>query len=95
MLASGTLSPMPSLPLQPHRDRLGEAINLRLQDLRWTTFRAAVAFVKRSGVIHIADSLRAFAQRGHIRMTVGVAMGGTSVEGLASLLECVGDRGSR
>ena len=34
-------------------------------------------------------------RRGHIRMTVGVAMGGTSVEGLASLLECVGDRGSR
>ena len=93
MLASGTLSPMPSLLLQPHRDRLGEVLNFRLQDPRWTTFRAAVAFVKRSGVIHIADSLRAFAQRGHIRMTVGVSMGGTSVEGLASLIECVGARG--
>ena len=92
MLAFGTLSPVASLLLQPHRARLGDVLNLRLQDPRWTTFRAAVAFVKRSGVIHIADSLRAFAQRGHIRMTVGVSMGGTSVEGLASLIECVGDR---
>ena len=93
MLASGTLSPVASLLLQPHRNRLGEVLNLCLQDPRWTTFRAAVAFVKRSGVIQIAGSLRAFAQRGHIRMTVGVDMGGTSVEGLASLLECLGGRG--
>ena len=84
---------MPSLLLQPHGNRLGDALNLRLQDPRWTTFRAAVAFVKRTGVIHISDNLRAFAQRGHIRMTVGVSMRGTSVEGLESLLECLDGRG--
>ena len=84
---------MPSLLLQPHGNRLGDALNLRLQDPRWTTFRAAVAFVKRTGVNHISDNLRAFAPRGRIRMTVGVSMGGTSVEGLESLLECLDGRG--
>ena len=58
MLASGTLSPVASLLLQPHRDRLGDVLNLRLQDPRWTTFRAAVAFVKRSGVIQIGVGAR-------------------------------------
>ena len=43
--------------------------------------------------MHIADSLRMFARRGHVRMTVGVSMGGTSVEGLESLLECLDGRG--
>ena len=84
---------MPSLLLQPHPNRLGDVLNLRLQNPRWTTFRAAVAFVKRSGINRIADSLRAFAQCGHIRMAVGVDVRGTSVEGLASLLDCVGDGG--
>ena len=84
---------MPSLLLQPHRNRLGDVLNLRLQDPVWTTFRAAVAFVKRSGVDRIADSLRPFARRGHVRMTVGVDVHGTSVEGLASLLDCLGGHG--
>ena len=73
---------MPRLLSQPHGDRLGDLLNRRLQDDQWTRFRAAVAFVKRSGVRHIADSLRAFARHGQITMTVGVSMGGTSVEGL-------------
>ena len=81
------------LILQPHHNRLGNVLNLGLQDPRWTTFRAAVAFVKRSGIKHIADSLRAFSRRGHIRMAVGVDVRGTSVEGLTALLECVGGRG--
>ena len=84
---------MPRLLSQPHGDRLGDLLIRRLQDPQWTTFQSAVAFVKRSGVIHIADSLQAFAQRGHVRMVVGVSMGGTSVEGLESLLECLDGRG--
>ena len=90
------LDPMPSLLLQPHHSRLGDVLNLRLQDpvwTVWTTFRAAVAFVKRSGVDRIAESLRAFARRGHVRMTFGVDVHGTSVEGSASLLDCLGDHG--
>ncbi len=84
---------MPRLLSQPHGDRLGDLLIRRLQDPQWTIFRSAVAFVKRSGIIHIADSLQAFAQRGHITMAVGVSMGGTSVEGLESLLECLDGRG--
>ena len=84
---------MPVLLSQPHGNHLGDLLNRRLQDPQWTTFRSAVAFVKRSGVMHIADSLRTFARRGRVRMTVGVSMGGTSVEGLQSLLECLDGRG--
>ena len=85
--------PVPSLLLQPHRDRLGDLLNHRLQDRVWTTFRAAVAFVKRSGVDRIAASLGAFARRGHVRMTLGIDVHGTSVEGLESLLNCLGGQG--
>ncbi len=84
---------MPFLLSQPHYHRLGDVLNRGLRDRTWTTFRAAVAFVKRSGIKGIADSLRVFAQRGHIRIAVGVDVHGTSVEGLESLLDCVGDRG--
>ena len=88
-----TLNAMPSLLFQPYGNRLGNVLNLRLQDPQWTTFRAAVAFLKRSGLRHIADSLGAFARRGDVKITVGVSMGGTSVEGLESLLECLDGRG--
>lgn len=84
---------MPRLLSQPHGDSLGDLLNRRLREPQWTTFRSAVAFVKRSGVIHIADGLRAFARHGRVRMTVGVSMGGTSIEGLESLLDCIGGRG--
>lgn len=84
---------MPRLLSQPHGDRLGDLLNRRLREPQWTTFRSAVAFVKRSGVIHIADGLRAFARRGRVRITVGVSMGGTSVEGLESLLDCIDGQG--
>ena len=63
MLASGTLSPVASLLLQPHRDRLGDVLNLRLQDPRWTTFRAAVAFVKRGVGARMRAGLRASHRR--------------------------------
>ena len=84
---------MSLLILQPYGDRLGDLLNSRLQDPQWTVFRSAVAFVKRSGVVHIADNLRTFARRGRVLMTVGVSMGGTSIEGLTSLLECLNDHG--
>ena len=85
---------MPRLLLQPHGARLGDLLNQRLQEPEWTTFQAAVAFVKRSGVVHIADNLRTFVRRGHVKITVGVSMGGTSFEGLTSLLECLDPRRS-
>lgn len=84
---------MPRLLLQPHGERLGDLLNRRLQDPGWTTFRSAVAFVKHSGVIHVAGNLQTFARRGRVKMAVGVSMRGTSVEGLESLLECLDGHG--
>ncbi len=58
-------------------------------------FDAAVAFVKRSGIQHVADSIREFAgQGGGIRIVVGIDQHGTSAEGLSDLLEAVGDHGT-
>lgn len=73
--------------------RLGDLLKQLLTDERWSHFTAAVAFVKRSGVRHIADALRAFAERGTVKMLIGVDLGGTSREGLADLLACVRERG--
>lgn len=59
------------------------------------TFRAAVAFVKRSGVQHIQTELQQFVQRGGLaRVIVGIDQLGSSREGLAGLLNAVGESGS-
>jgi HKD family nuclease len=73
---------------QPFADvRLGEFLLSHLADPQWTAFRAAVAFVKRSGTQHIRQSLRDFSARARARISVGVDLYGTSREGLADLLE--------
>lgn len=59
----------------------------------WTQFRAAVAFVKRSGTRHIATALAAFAQTGHVQIIAGVDHRGTSAEGLRDLLDAVSPKG--
>ena len=59
----------------------------------WTHFRAAVAFVKRSGVRHIATALAAFAQTGHVQIIAGVDHRGTSADGLRDLLDAVSPTG--
>lgn len=79
---------------QPHGQRLGDLLTARLRDPSWTHFRAAVAFVKRSGVKHMVADLRSFAASGHVKMAVGVDLGGTSVEGLTALLDALEGRGS-
>lgn len=76
--------------VQPHSDlRLGEYLISQLSDQRWTDFRAAVAFAKRSGTQHLAPSLRAFDQRGSVRISVGIDLQGTSREGLEDLIQSV------
>ena len=58
------------------------------------SFEAAVAFVKRSGVQCIADELRDFVNKGwRLRMTVGVDLYGTSIEGLSDLLVALNGQG--
>ena len=59
----------------------------------WSQFRAAVAFVKRSGAKHISDRLAAFAKTAHVEIIVGVDHQGTSYEGLEALLAAVSSNG--
>jgi hypothetical protein len=69
--------------------RLGDFINAHLSDPQWTLFRAAIAFVKRSGTQHIRHNLQEFANRAAVRMTVGIDLFGTSREALEDLLHSV------
>ena len=44
-------------------ERLGSYLQEHLADPRWTVFRAAIAFVKRSGTKYIHQSLLEFSNR--------------------------------
>lgn len=73
---------------QPFADvRLGDFLQEHFADPQWTVFRAAVAFVKRSGTQHIRLPLMSFSARAQVIMSVGVDFFGTSREGLTHLLE--------
>ena len=67
--------------------RLGEFLLSHLADPQWTDFRAAVAFVKRSGTQYIRQPLSEFSARADVRMSAGIDLYGTSKEGLNDLLE--------
>lgn len=85
------------LILQPWSGRtIGDTLQLALRGDFGTfvRFDAAIAFVKRSGVQHIASDLRDFVSRqGRVRLVVGIDQNGTSIEGLSDLLEAVGGQG--
>ena len=66
--------------------RLGEFLLAHLSDPQWTEFRAAIAFVKRSGTQFISPALREFSARADVRISAGVDLFGTSREGLSDLL---------
>jgi hypothetical protein len=68
---------------------LGELLQGELSDPRWTTVRAAVAFVKYSGVRHLVAALAAAADRGSIQLAVGIDHQGSSVEGLTALMKAL------
>ena len=75
--------------------RLGDLLASRLsRQPPWSKFTAAVAFVKRSGVRHLAPHIRGYvALGGQVCFIVGIDHRGTSIEGLNSLLEAVGPGG--
>jgi HKD family nuclease len=74
--------------------RLGDFLNKAFADPQWTDFRAAVAFVKRSGTKHIYAALSSFVERGgRAILTAGVDVGGTTAEALEDLLQAVNDKG--
>jgi hypothetical protein len=66
--------------------RLGDLLVENLQNGGWKTFRAAVAFVKRSGVKHLAKPLKSFTAHGVSKISAGIDQGVTSAEGLTDLL---------
>ena len=67
--------------------RLGSYLQEHLAEPRWTVFRAAIAFVKRSGTKYIHQSLLEFSNRAQVRLSVGIDLLGTSREGLLDLLD--------
>lgn len=64
---------------------LGSLLNEELYNESWTSFHAAVAFVKRSGVKHLVDSLQKFNNQGVVKFIVGIDLFGTSIEGIETL----------
>jgi hypothetical protein len=66
--------------------RLGDFLLAHFADPQWTSFRAAIAFVKRSGTLFIRQPLQAFSGNAEVRISVGVDVNGTSREGLTDLL---------
>jgi hypothetical protein len=66
--------------------RLGEFLLSHFADPQWTAFRAAIAFVKRSGTQHIRQPLLNFSNHGTVRVSAGIDLYGTSREGLNDLL---------
>ena len=73
-------------------NRLGEYLTENFSG-SWTHFRAAVAFVKRSGTRHVASALADFSRAGHVEIIAGIDHRGTSSEGLQDLLEAVSPKG--
>lgn len=70
--------------------RIGDFLKQGFADARWTEFRAAVAFVKRSGTKHIRGALEAFTARGAtVCISAGIDARGTSAEGLSDLISAV------
>ena len=79
---------------QPNSEvRLGNYLQLQLQQRQWTQFRAAVAFVKYSGVRHISKLLNEFSYNAFVKISVGIDHDGTSMEGLSELLNSIENRG--
>jgi len=73
--------------------RIGDFLKQGFTDARWTEFRAAVAFVKRSGTKHIREALDAFSTRAKVRISAGIDADGTSMEGLSDLMNAIEGRG--
>lgn len=72
---------------QPLATRFGFELTAALDSGRWTHLDIAVAWVRASGLAHLAPSLGAFLDRGGVlSTTVGVDLDNTTTDGLRSLL---------
>ena len=73
--------------------RLGDLLLRNLESSEWTTFRAAVAFAKRSGTKHIVPALTKFSASASVAISLGIDHCGTSFEGANDLLAAVSTSG--
>lgn len=73
--------------------RLGDFLVESLSSPDWTEFRAAIAFVKRSGTKHVRGALAEFSKRATVNISVGIDSNGTSAEGLKDLISSVSGTG--
>jgi HKD family nuclease len=83
-----------SLHVQPDGRRFFEILSSHLEQGGWTDFEAAVAWARENAVASLTPVLRQFLQAGgHVRITVGVGLQGTTQEALEALvdLESFGD----
>ena len=72
--------------------RLGDFLKEELSN-EWDRFRAAVAFVKRSGTKHISTELLSFSKTKPVEIIAGIDHFGSSAEGLNDLLQAVQPNG--
>jgi Fe-S cluster assembly iron-binding protein IscA len=75
---------------------LGSLLNdaLLCENRTFSRVKAAVAYVKRSGVQHIAAALKKFITNGGTaEFAIGIDQGGTTAEGLNQLLEIIENNG--
>lgn len=78
----------------PHHEfRLGDFLVQGFKDPKWTCFRAAIAFVKKSGTELIANDLAQFAMTRSTIISVGLDHAGSSVEGFDQLLSSISPNG--
>jgi hypothetical protein len=73
--------------------RLGDLLTEHFESQQWSSFRAAIAFAKRSGTKHITARLREFTKRGNVKLSLGIDQCGTSFEGATDLLSAIGNYG--
>jgi HKD family nuclease len=74
--------------------RLGDFLIESFADPKWTEFRAAIAFIKRSGTKHIQKPLTDFINRGGAAIiTAGIDVGGTTSEAIQDLLAALQEKG--
>jgi hypothetical protein len=74
--------------------QLGHRLRNCLDSGEWKHLSGAVAWVKLSGVRHIADSLRRFvAAGGNARIAIGIDNAGSTAEGLDLLAEAIAPSG--
>lgn len=85
---------MHSVIAHPHHPyRVGDFLLQNFLNPNWTHFRAAVAFVKKSGTQYIHEALTTFAATRSTNISIGLDHGGSSVEGFNQLMNAVNPNG--